>query len=56
MTDKVYTLYTSVDHKSKWIARITLNDYKVVEKMRNHYRSKNFLTKIVKEKCDDPNG
>jgi hypothetical protein len=44
-----YTLYTAIDHKSQWTARTGSSDYKIVERMRNHYKSKNYLTKIVKE-------
>lgn len=44
-----YTLYTALDHKSQWVSRTGSSDYKVVERMKKHYKSKNYLTKIVKE-------
>ena len=49
----LYRLRTAVDFKSRWVIRYEGEDYYTADRMRKHYKSKNYLTIIEKVDSND---
>jgi hypothetical protein len=51
--EMLYRLRTAVDFKSRWVIRYEGEDYYTADRMRKHYKSKNYLTIIEKVDSND---
>lgn len=49
MEEKLYELLIRPDYKSSWTIRY-VGEYRTADRLRNHYKSEGYLTKIEKVK------